>query len=673
MPQVLAKAESFFKYFGLSRIGPPFLLGNALAQTATPSPGSGILIKALPNPCILGSNNLCTSTITLSAGNNSNLQIKIRETGVPFTGLGFSPTGSQNAPWITAGGYNFDLYSNSTLIDSIFVRGVSSNASPSPSLSPSPSSSATASASPVTPVKTVSYKVAETEAGLASAQMFPYSEHPTVTNFTFSNTTPGSKQIWAEFIRADGSSQKEHISVELLEPDPVLTSLDCSMDISKQNLKLTLNGLRLGSGSGKIKANDKDAQILTWSDTQATATIKPEGSLEDGKLFKVVMTRGDGKILPETTCLVNTSVVSLGAKLFCRAPGTFDISGVKVTLVDEGGSKVNEEVTIDKDGLIKGLKTKLQSGKSYMISVKAPYSLRRNARFTAADGTTVISPTEESNFILPVGDIAPIIQSDGKINTLDHAEIIRQWSILGSANVRTGDFNQDGNVNSIDWACMRYDFNKEDDAIPTKATIAPSPTPTPTPTSTPSGGACPTPPVCPAGKTLLHGDPFDDSCPVYSCVDNGPDQRAAYFLLAPEATGSYKLNTEFEVGITFWSPNEAVNLLVGKLAFDPSVLEVLKIEKGGVINCYVAPCPTLNWTEDSFDNQAGTISLVAGTPNPGLRTAVDGSQLAKITFKSKKTGKTNIAITNNSKIYANSDNLDILGTPLIVQEVEIKP
>ena len=144
-------------------------------------------------------------------------------------------------------------------------------------------------------------------------------------------------------------------------------------------------------------------------------------------------------------------------------------------------------------------------------------------------------------------------------------------------------------------------------------------------------------------------------------------------MLAPEATGSYKLNTEFEVGITFWSPNEAVNLLVGKLAFDPSVLEVLKIEKGGVINCYVAPCPTLNWTEDSFDNQAGTISLVAGTPNPGLRTAVDGSQLAKITFKSKKTGKTNIAITNNSKIYANSDNLDILGTPLIVQEVEIKP
>lgn len=531
-----------------------------------------------------------------------------------------------------------------------------------PSTSPSPLASSSPSASPLpSPLGTLYYKISETEAGLINAQAFIYGQHPTIINYTFKDPNPGIKQIWVEFIGPGNTSTIEHITVELVGPEPVITSLDCSVDISKKDLKLTLNGERLGVSSGKIKANDKDAQILSWSENQVSATIKPTDNLEEGKLFKVVLTRADGKSLPEISCLVNTTVISLGARLFCREPGRFDVAGVKVTLVDGSGNKVNEEVTLDKDGLIKGLKTKLQVGKVYAISIKAPFSLRRNAQFIAANGTNVVTPVEQAGFILPVGDIAPVILQDGKINTLDHAEIIRQWSVLGLGNTKTGDFNRDTRVNSIDWACMRYDFNKEDDLLPAAAVT------TPLPTAAPSPFVCPSAPVCPAGKTLIHGDPSKPgSCTVYRCVDSPPGQRAAYFLLQPEGTGVYSIGQEFNVDLTFWSPNEAVNLLVGKLSFDPSVLEVVKIEKGGVINCVTAPCPTLNWTEDSFDNQVGSISLAAGRPSPGLQTTADGSPFAKITFKAKKyvNGSTRVSITSDSRIFSNIDNVNILGSLL---------
>jgi hypothetical protein len=54
---------------------------------------------------------------------------------------------------------------------------------------------------------------------------------------------------------------------------------------------------------------------------------------------------------------------------------------------------------------------------------------------------------------------------------LDRSELIRQWRILGQSNQNdnrlTGDFNRDTRVNSIDWACMNYDFGAEDDPLPT--------------------------------------------------------------------------------------------------------------------------------------------------------------------------------------------------------------
>lgn len=521
-----------------------------------------------------------------------------------------------------------------------------SSASPSPNASASPDANLPG---------TSYYKVSETEAGLTSAPQIAYTVEPTITDFSFSDPTPGTKQIWVEFIGADGSTRKEHISVELIEPQPVITSLDCSMDISKQDLKLTLKGTGLGNGSGNIKANDKDAEILSWNNTQATAIVKSPGNLDDGKLFKVKLTKSDSTVLPEVTCQVNTALLSLGAFLFCREPGKFDIQNVKVLLADENGNKVNETVTIDKDGILKGLKTKLQSGKPYVISIKAPYSLRRNAEFTAADGTTVITPDDNANFILPVGDIAPVIQQDGKINTLDRSEIVRQWSVLGTGTTKTGDFNRDTKINSIDWACMRYDFNSEDDALPTRAGI---PSPSPVSSSPVNASISPT-------STPSLPSPSPSSAVVASPSPSAPVQNgSAFFLLAPEGNGAYNNGAEFDVDVRVSSQDEGANLFVAKLSFNPANLEVVSIQKGTALN---------NWTEDYFNNQTGVISLVAGTPSPGLQTTSGNDPLfAKITFKGKQTGLTDITLMPTSRIYSNNNNNDILGT-LVSSQVQILP
>lgn len=523
-------------------------------------------------------------------------------------------------------------------IDNISVTQTSGVCGPNTSPSPSPSGE-------VLP-GTAFYKMAETEIGLSTAARIGYDNHPTITNFTFSDMTPGTKQIWVEFIGADDSPghssiRREHISVELAEPEPVVTSLDCSMDISRQNLKLTINGSHLGTSSGKVTANSKDAQILTWNQNQVLATIKPEDNLEEGKEFKVILTKDDGKIFPEITCMVNTTLISLGARLFCREPGKFDTNDVKVTLVDENGNKVNEEVTIDAHGVMKGLKTKFQVGKRYAISIKAPFSLRRNSIFTAANGTNIVTPEDGTVFILPVGDIAPVILNDGKINTLDRSEIVRQWSVLGN-NTRSGDFNRDTKVNSIDWACMRYDFNKEDEAVPDKASlpsVSPSPASSLTPVSSPSHAA--------------------SSSPLVSATPHASGQRAGYFLLEPVEGGSYPNGDEFIVNINVWSQNEAANLFVAKLSYDPSSLEVMRIEKGTVLT---------SWAEEFFDNQTGQISLVAGLPRPGLKTTEGNDPLmAKVIFKSKKVGNTEISVTADSRIYSNSDNSNILTSLLSAQ------
>lgn len=298
------------------------------------------------------------------------------------------------------------------------------------------------------------------------------------TTYTLKDAKPGSKQIWVEYRHPNGTTKVDTVNFDLVDKTPQILGLACNLEVSKQSLKITVTGDNFGNDAGTATTVDPNNKldILSWNNKEVVTSLKsPNIPVNQGQKFKVKVARADGFESGTAVCAVDKSLISLGAKIFCREPGKFDASNVEVTIIGnkgdnpkEGISKAEEKVTISKDGEIDNLKTQLQVGKNYAISIKAPNSLRRTAVFTAMEGTTEILRPDGTPFILPIGDIAPVISADGQINTLDRAELIRQWRVLGdtATSKLTGDFNRDNKVNSIDWACMQYDFGSSDELIP---------------------------------------------------------------------------------------------------------------------------------------------------------------------------------------------------------------
>ncbi len=167
------------------------------------------------------------------------------------------------------------------------------------------------------------------------------------------------------------------------------------------------------------------------------------------------------------------SDLAIGAKLFCRTLSDTDTDGVEVVIAEnkpDGKIVKLKNLVIDKNGILQGIKNQFENGQEYIISIKAPSSLRRVSKpFTAEDGTIQLVFRENdlndgNQNVLPIGDIAPLGNADGKIDNRDKFELIREFGLIPEGNadggsvVRPADFNQDKAVNSIDWACMRYDF-----------------------------------------------------------------------------------------------------------------------------------------------------------------------------------------------------------------------
>lgn len=281
-------------------------------------------------------------------------------------------------------------------------------------------------------------------------------------DYTIEDTTPGVKTIFVQFKDSTGhiSTTAEcpgcQAQIKLLGDGPKITS--CFLTFEGSNAIATLKGENFGSDKGKVKSGDKDMQVRDWKDKSVQVVWQ---NAPAGEALPVVLTNTDEQN-GEGQCSA-ISQLSVGAKFFCGGPPPATVGDVGLVMAGafEGGKLLKQTVSIDTKGTIVGLSQKLEEGKNYKLSLKAPRSLRKTVAFTAGGGTTNVS-----NFGLPLGDIFPKDGGDGTINALDKAELNRQWLIAGNAAGRSADFNGDGRVNSIDWACMRHDFGRSSDSEP---------------------------------------------------------------------------------------------------------------------------------------------------------------------------------------------------------------
>jgi hypothetical protein len=349
----------------------------------------------------------------------------------------------------------------------------------------------TASSSTITmaakAVTTVSYKISDSPEGLATASAKPYNKEPLQVNVKelFAGAVQGDEKfVWVEFTDTNGKTATENVSITFVGGDPKLSSIDCSLDVNGKGMIVTVKGANFNSeqGQGKLTVNGGETDVTNWRDDIIVAHYVGDGfaAVKD-KPFKIILTRNDG-VLVSNQCRIGISQLSINTLAACRLPDNQTQANVKLSLIKiDTGERNDETVSINKEGVIQGMKANLQTDKDYFLILKSPKSLKKVMQFTAAKGTTVLS-----EFTLPMGDIFPLKKGDGVINSADKSELNREWlTIVANAKggLRDGDFNQDTAVNSLDWACMRNSFGQTNDPDPT---VEPSPSETPTPSPSPA-------------------------------------------------------------------------------------------------------------------------------------------------------------------------------------------
>lgn len=147
---------------------------------------------------------------------------------------------------------------------------------------------------------------------------------------------------------------------------------------------------------------------------------------------------------------------------------------------------------------------------------------------------------------------------------------------------------------------------------------------------------------------------------------SGPISPQTSFTLTPSTCPKEgcMIGMEIPVKVVVRSDIDSANLFAAKINFDKNLLSVASIKVGreGEIEDYW-PTFITNWIERFSDNATGQISLVGGVPAPGYQTNISqpASTMATIFFKAKAKGIANITFANDSAIYRNSDNINILG------------
>lgn len=313
-------------------------------------------------------------------------------------------------------------------------------------------------------VTTTSFRIAESPADLETAPWQPYTAEGMRVEHDFKKA--GDKFIFVQFMDSTGKTTtvkdcpKCQLQIKILGPDPQV--LSCSLSTSGNSVLATLKGRNFGKDKGTVKSGDSNLTVKSWKDDAVEAMLSNPAV---GESLPVEVANTEGQASSGAICS-SLSTLSVGATFFCHSRQDRAQSNIDLALVEQtpGAKPLKQKVTIDKEGVIAGLTGVLQEGKDYKLSLKGPKTVRKTKLFTAGSGTTNVP-----DFVLPVGDIFPL-GGDGIINTLDKAELNRQWVISKDAKERAADFNNDGRVNSIDWACMRKDFGSSSDTEPVAPT-----------------------------------------------------------------------------------------------------------------------------------------------------------------------------------------------------------
>lgn len=280
-------------------------------------------------------------------------------------------------------------------------------------------------------------------------------------SLTFSDPTLGSKFVFAQFVDDKGNAVKASpfpVTIDLVGPTPQVSGFSCEVDITPLNnasdLLFKFVGTNFGQNKGSVTLSDGTSitNFDSWTNNQVIARLSnpPVSQTVTGTQYAATLTTTNGQKSAIQNCAVGITQISLGAKLFCRSQRNFDQDNVNLTLIldKDHSQKSREKVVIDKDGNITNIKTKLKSGENYIACIQAPLSLRKcSAPFTAVAGNNILSIN------LPVGDY----NSDGNINSVDGSLLRSQWGPV-TAN-KNCDVNKDGICNSFEWSCMLHDFN----------------------------------------------------------------------------------------------------------------------------------------------------------------------------------------------------------------------
>lgn len=354
--------------------------------------------------------------------------------------------------------------------------------------------------------ETAFYWIAETEEefnNLKDEDKKPYQYtdfEKTVVRFpyTFKDDQSGKKFVYVKFQSTTGEIRNTRKEITLLDPDPKITKLQLKLSPAG-GTTATITGVYFGEQGDKsmVKIGGKEAEVIEWipleigneplriSDTtesspsasEATSSGLVQGVARSLRYYQIKAKVSDTltqKIPIEVTVQdgrkanargsIDLVDVDFMARRACVSSGMYSVDNVEITTMElaRGAKKVKAKVRLDKDGRPDGFSPLLQKGATYELLVKAPGALAKKSKFTAEEGTVVLnggSPIE-----LPVGDIAPKANPDGVINSVDKAELFRQWINL-TDTTKTGDLNGDSRVNSIDYSCLLRGFNQGDDRI----------------------------------------------------------------------------------------------------------------------------------------------------------------------------------------------------------------